>query len=113
VFIFGFRNGRFWFPIKIKYMSYHSIFEITHQNLEETLPVIHVVPIMVCNALLAHSARFVHPITSPTILPCNEAVRGAVNLGKYEKNNPNDRQASVLQIWYDSHVCRTPDIFRV
>ena len=60
-------------------MSYQSIFEITHQNLEETLPVIHVVPIMVCNTLLAHSVRFVHPVTSsPMILPCNAAVRGEI-----------------------------------
>ena len=94
-------------------MSYQSIFEITHQNLEETLPVIHVVPIMVCNTLLAHSVRFVHPVTSsPMILPCHGDVRGTLNLGK-QKNNPNDRQASMLQIWYDSHVCGTPAIFRV
>ena len=92
VFTFGFRNGRFWFSSKIndlffcenkRYisvhkiamnrvmdswrMSYHSIFEITNHNLEETLRIIHVVPIMMCNARFEHCPRFVHPTTSPTM----------------------------------------------
>jgi hypothetical protein len=110
--------------------SYHSVFEIIQHNLEETLLVIHMVPIMVCDALLAHCARFVHPITSPRILPCNEAVRATSNLihtltdthadyasiRKINKQindtkvsvdfpNYNDRQASMLQIRHDYFTC--------
>lgn len=46
-------------------LSCHSIFEITNHNLEKTLRVIHVVPIMMCNARFEHCPRFVHPTTSP------------------------------------------------
>ena len=85
-------------------MSYHSIFEITHHNLDKTLPVIHVVPIIVCNALLAYCARFIHPIASPTILPCNEAVKGTSNL-IHALTDTHPDKASMRNNCHDDFTC--------